>query len=117
MIVEYIRYAVPTDQADEFERTYQEAREALDASDHCLSYELAQGVEEPEHWILRIEWDSLEGHEQGFRRSAEFGPFFQAVKPFFEQIEEMRHYRATDVAAGRQAPGHGAAPAPPVGRT
>lgn len=74
----------------DLERAYQEGRGAFDASDHCLSCELAQGVEEPEHWILRIEWDSLEGYEQGFRRSAEFGAFLRAVKPFFEQIEEMQ---------------------------
>ena len=46
---------------------------------------------------------------------ARLGPFFQAVRPFFEQIEEMRHYRATQVA-GRQAPEHGAAPDPRVSR-
>jgi hypothetical protein len=40
----------------------------------------------------RIEWSSVADHEQGFRRSPGFGPFFAAVKPFFEQIEEMRHY-------------------------
>ena len=108
MVVEYIRYAVPADQADRFEGAYQEGREAFDASDHCLSYELAQGVEEPAHWILRIEWDSLEGHEQGFRRSAEFGAFFEAVKPFFDQIEEMRHYRVTGIAARKPAGEHAA---------
>ncbi len=108
MVIEYIRYTVPTDQAEAFEAGYQRARDALEASEHCLSYELAQGLEEPEHWILRIEWDSLVGHEQGFRKSAEFGRFFQAVKPFFEQIEEMRHYRATEVAARRPAGGRAA---------
>ena len=108
MVIEYIRYAVPTDRAADFESAYLDARTALEASEHCLSYELAQGIEEPEHWILRIEWDSLEGHEQGFRKSREFGPFFKAVRPFFEQIEEMRHYRATDVVARKPAAEHAA---------
>jgi len=48
---------------------------------------------------VRIEWDSLEGHEQGFRKSPGFAPFFAAVKPFFEQIEEMHHYRPTGIAS------------------
>jgi heme-degrading monooxygenase HmoA len=60
---------------------------------------VSRGVEEPTHYIVRIEWDSLEGHEQGFRKSREFAGFFEAVKPFFEQIEEMRHYGRTAVAS------------------
>jgi quinol monooxygenase YgiN len=102
VVVEYIRYALSEAQAGAFEAAYEQARAALDASEHCLSYELSRGVEEPTNYILRIEWDSLEGHEQGFRRSAEFRPFFAAVRPFFDQIQEMRHYDATPVARARR---------------
>ena len=98
MVVEYIRYEIQSHRAAVFEEAYPRVSAALDASEHCLSYELARGVEEPANWILRIEWDSLEGHEQGFRKSPGFGPFFQAVKPFFGQIAEMKHYEATGVA-------------------
>lgn len=101
MIVEYIRYAIPQQDAARFEQAYATARVALDRSEHCLSYELSQGVEEPERYILRIEWDSLEGHERGFRTSADFPAFFAAVRPFFDQIEEMRHYESTPIAAKR----------------
>lgn len=99
MIIEYIRYQIPAAQSGAFEQAYAEAASSLDASVHCLGYELARGVEEPEHYILRIRWDSLEGHEQGFRQSEEFGPFLAAVKPFFGQIAEMKHYDATAVGS------------------
>ena len=97
MVVEYIRYTIPPDQAGEFEAAYRAAGASLDASEYCLAYELSRGVEEPEHWILRIEWDSVEGHEQGFRRSDEFRPFLQAIRPYIGQIDEMKHYEATGV--------------------
>lgn len=98
MIIEYIRYRVPTDRHGEFEAAWAQARTALDAAPECLTYEVAHGVEEPEHYIVRIQWSSLEDHEQGFRGSEAFGAFFAHVKPFFEQIEEMRHYERTDIA-------------------
>ena len=98
MVVEYIRYRIPEESRDEFERAYAEAGKSLDASEHCLGYELSHGVEEPDNYILRIEWDSLEGHEQGFRQSAEFRAFFAAIKPYVDAIEEMRHYDRTSVA-------------------
>jgi heme-degrading monooxygenase HmoA len=94
MIVEYIRYTIPADRAAGFEAAYTAARVSLDESVHCLGYELSRGVEEPDNYILRIEWDSLEGHEQGFRQGPEFRQFFQHVRPFFNDIAEMRHYRA-----------------------
>ena len=99
MVIEYIRYKIAAEHSDEFETAYADASAALDTSQHCLGYELSRGVEEPEHWILRIEWDSIEGHEQGFRSSQEFGPFLQAVRPFMGELDEMKHYEATSVAA------------------
>jgi hemoglobin len=99
MVVEYIRYLIPGERQEQFEAAYRDASGPLDASEHCLAYELSHGVEEPERYILRIEWDSLEGHEQGFRRGP-FPPFLDAVRPFVDDIEEMRHYGVTQIASG-----------------
>lgn len=93
MVVEYIRYTVPSARAEEFEHAYQRAGRVLDADPHCVRLEVARGAEEPEHFVVRIEWDSIEGHEKGFRSSPQFGEFFAAVKPFFDQIQEMKHYQ------------------------
>jgi quinol monooxygenase YgiN len=100
MVVEYIRYQIPQERQETFEAAYRDAAGSLEASDHCLSYELSHGIEESVRYILRIEWDSLEGHEQGFRGSPEFQPFFAAVRPFVDEIEEMRHYDVTSIASG-----------------
>ncbi len=97
MIVEYIRYRILKENQQSFEDAYAEAATSLQASEHCLFYELSHGVEDPENYILRIEWDSQEGHERGFRNNPEFKTFFRAVKPFFDNIEEMRHYAPTVV--------------------
>lgn len=110
MTVEYIRYLVDAQTAPAFEDAYAAARTVLDGSAHCLGYELARCVEEPAHYILRIEWDSLAGHMEGFRRSPEFQTFFRHVRPYINNIEEMRHYEVT--AISRQKKG---APVMPQG--
>jgi quinol monooxygenase YgiN len=92
VVIEYIRYTVPDGRAEEFENAYEVASRVLLDDPHCLGYEISRGVEEPGHFVVRIEWDSVEGHEKGFRTSPAFGEFFAAVKPFFNQIEEMKHY-------------------------
>lgn len=99
MVVEYIRYSIAPARAADFEQAYRRAAEVLDQAAECLSYELSKGVEEPQHYILRIEWKSLEEHEQGFRNSPGFQEFFAAVRPFFNEIDEMKHYERTAVAS------------------
>ena len=93
MILEYVRYLIPAEQAGDFGAAYARAATVLDADEHCLGYEIARGVEEPENWVVRISWDSLEGHEQGFRAAPHFRDFFAAVRPFFGAIQEMKHYQ------------------------
>lgn len=97
MIVEYIRYCIDGDRQQAFEDGYMTAQDALQASSHCLGWELAHCTEHPNQYILRIEWDSAEGHLQGFRRGPEFPRFLAAIRPFVADIEEMRHYEVTSV--------------------
>lgn len=92
MILEYTRYKIDETRRDGFVADYQKAIESLKASKHCLSYELTQCKEDFGLFILRLEWDSEEGHLQGFRKSAEFRSFFAHVGPYVKDIEEMRHY-------------------------
>jgi quinol monooxygenase YgiN len=97
MIVEYIRYE--TERGDGLIAAYEEARRSLDASPHCLGYELSRCSEDAKCFVLRIEWDSAEGHMQGFRSSPEFRALLAAVRPFLPDIREMRHYERTNVSA------------------
>ena len=95
MIVEYIRYRIDPSRNDEFDDAYRRAGEILAASPHCRFWEATRSVDEPENHIVRIEWDSEEGHLQGFRRSPDFKPFLDATGPFYNDIEEMTHYEVT----------------------
>ena len=97
MIVEYIRYQIDEDACDAFEAAYAAAAGPLGDSPHCHRFELTRGVEEPQRYALRIEWDSLEGHTGGFRGSNQFKAFFAHIHPYVDSIEEMQHYETTAV--------------------
>jgi quinol monooxygenase YgiN len=101
MIVEYIRYTIEPSRAKEFMAGYENAAKSLKDSPHCLGYELTQCTEARESYMLRILWDSEEGHIKGFRTSAQFKPFFAAVQPFVKDIAEMRHYELTAIRWAR----------------
>lgn len=92
MIVEYIRYVIEPGRAAAFREAYAGAADLLLADSRCLSYEVAQGVEEPTQFVVRIEWSSLVGHLDGFRLDPAFGEFFALVQPYVDDIDGMHHY-------------------------
>jgi quinol monooxygenase YgiN len=96
MIVEYIRYSIGQDDSQKFVQAYSKASDVLKASPHCLGYEVSRCTEDPTSFVVRINWDSLEGHTQGFRTSPQFSKFFSDVRPFYNNIQEMRHYEVGD---------------------
>ena len=55
MIVEYIRYDIPAQDAAAFEADYAKAWLSLDASPHCMGYELSRCLAESTSYLLRIE--------------------------------------------------------------
>ena len=101
MIVEYTRYKIDQNRRAFFERAYAKAGEALRLSPNCQRYELSHCTDDPNHYTLRIEWDSEEGHLKGFRTSPEFKTFFALVQPYVNDIEEMRHYKV--ISAGEKS--------------
>jgi quinol monooxygenase YgiN len=98
MTVEYIRYKVTEEQNQAFIEAYKDASIELNASPFCMAYELTECEEEVGQFILRIEWTSTDEHINGFRKSEIFPSFFAKVKPYFDNIQEMRHYKLTNVA-------------------
>lgn len=93
MVMEIIRYTIDDGQERAFEEAYEQASNYLEESPHCQSYQTTRCVEEPNRYIVRIEWDSMDGHLKGFRQSPEFRRFFALVRPYFNSIDEMQHYQ------------------------
>jgi truncated hemoglobin YjbI/quinol monooxygenase YgiN len=98
VIVEYIRYRVPPERLAGFEPAYARAADALRAAPQCVHYELSRCLDDPACYLLRIIWTSVDEHLGGFRHGPVFGEFFAEIKPYVEDIEEMRHYAPTSVA-------------------
>jgi quinol monooxygenase YgiN len=92
---EIIRYNVPAAEHAGFEKAYEDAGQYLQASPYCLGYQVIHGNEEPDHYIVIIHWTSRQDHLQLFRKETNFQSFFNLVKPFYNNIAEMKHYDPT----------------------
>ena len=92
MTVEYIRYKITTDKQNQFTQAIDDACKILADYSECLNYQLSHCHEDKANFIWRIEWTSVDRHINGFRKSEQFAKFFQFVKPYFNDIQEMNHY-------------------------
>lgn len=55
MIVEHARYAVTPSRAEGFRQAWAGAAELLQADPRCLAYEIAEAVDEPGLFVVRIQ--------------------------------------------------------------
>lgn len=92
MTIEYLRYRFPDGLGDKFEADYKAAIIFLKQSEYCIGCELSRCEEDPDRYILRIEWTSTKDHIEGFRNSPEFKKFLPLIKTHIKHLEEMHHY-------------------------
>lgn len=82
--------------ADGFEAAYVGAREVLIGAEGCRSVRMTRGIESANRFILLVEWDSVEAHEQNFRTTERFATWRGAIGPYFAGPPRVEHF--TDVA-------------------
>jgi len=92
MILEHAIFPVKPGQAKEFETAWAKARAIITAAKGCKSVEMRQGVENPDTFMLLVEWETLEDHMQGFRQSPAIKEFGALLAPFFAGAPSMDHY-------------------------
>ena len=56
--------------------------------DSSERYEVSRSSRDPTQQVVRIKWDSEDGHLSGFCQSPEFRRIFEAVGPFVHDIQE-----------------------------
>jgi truncated hemoglobin YjbI/quinol monooxygenase YgiN len=105
VIVQYVRYRVPSELSDDFVEAYQRAAACLSRAPECVDYELSRSTAEPSSYILRITWTSAKDQLEGFRNSDLYQEFSSATAPFADDVEEASLYQRTAVrGAGGSIP-------------
>jgi heme-degrading monooxygenase HmoA len=93
MIVEHAVFTVAEADGEKFESAYAQARELLAQTEGLLWVRMHRGLEQPEHYLLLVGWESLEAHEVNFRQSERFPQWRALIGPYFAAAPEVEHYR------------------------
>lgn len=77
----------------DFLAAYDGVRDVLTSTPGCREVRMTQCIETPTRFVLFVEWDSVEAHEQNFRASERFDTWRTAIGPFFAQPPHVEHVR------------------------
>jgi heme-degrading monooxygenase HmoA len=94
VILERALITVKPGQAEAFKSAFAKARPFIEGSKGCRKVEMRPGIENPDSFILLVEWDTVEDHMVGFRESPAFTQWRALLGPHFAGPPAMEHYKA-----------------------
>ena len=93
MILEVAMLDVKPGQAEEFETAFEKAQEIISSMHGYISHQLQKCVENPDRYILLVNWQTLEDHTRGFRESTEYREWRALLHHFYDPFPTVEHYQ------------------------
>lgn len=92
MVLEVAILDVKTGQNGEFEAAFQQAAPLIASIPGYVSHELQKCLEQPQRYILLVQWQTLEAHTIGFRQSAQYQEWKRLLHHFYDPFPTVEHY-------------------------
>ena len=92
MILEVATLDVKPNQVDAFETAFAEAQQIISSMTGYVSHQLQKCVENPNRYILLVNWQTLEDHTIGFRESDEYQEWRALLHNFYDPFPSVEHY-------------------------
>ncbi len=98
MVLEAAPLQVRAGQGAAFEDAFRQAQRIIASMPGYRSHRLERCIERPGEYLLLVEWDTLEAHEQGFRGSPQYQEWKRLLHHFYEPFPVVSHYAAVEGA-------------------
>ena len=79
-------------QAAAFRQAFADAQHIIASMPGYGGHELRRCVEDDHRFLLLVWWDSVESHELGFRRSAQYEQWKRLLHHFYAPFPTVEHY-------------------------
>ncbi|AOW20602.1 antibiotic biosynthesis monooxygenase family protein [Urechidicola croceus] len=92
MILEVAILEIKEGQSSEFEKAFDVAKSIISSMKGYISHQLKKCIEKEDKYILLVEWETIEDHEIGFRKSEEYQEWKRLLHHFYEPFPIVEHY-------------------------
>ena len=93
MILEVATLNIKKGLSAEFEINFQKAERIISSVKGYVSHQLKKCVEQENKYILLVNWETIEDHEIGFRKSEEYQQWKALLHHFYEPFPVVEHYK------------------------
>ena len=93
MILEVAILNVKEGLSKDFEANFKKAEIIISSMKRYISHQLKKCIEEENKYILLVNWETLEDHEIGFRKSNEYQEWKNLLHHFYEPFPTVEHYK------------------------
>ena len=92
MILEVAILNVKDSNEKDFELAFSKAKEIIRSSKGYIKHQLQKCIEIKGKYILLVEWESLEDHTEGFRKSKEYREWKKMLHHFYDPFPTVEHF-------------------------
>ena len=93
MILEVAVLNIKDGLSPEFEKTFEKAQLIIASMKGYITHQLKKCIEKQNKYILLVEWETLEDHEIGFRKSEKYQEWKSLLHHFYDPFPTVQHYR------------------------
>lgn len=92
MIQEAAVLFVKKDQENDFENDFAKASQYISSIEGYLGHSLKKCMEQPNKYLLLVDWRNLEDHTIGFRESAAYLEWKKLLHHYYEPFPIVEHF-------------------------
>lgn len=93
MITEIAILNIKDSQSNEFEKSFEIAKNIISSMKGYLEHELLKCMEQENQYILIVRWENLKDHTEGFRKSEEYQEWKNLLHHYYEPFPTVEHYK------------------------
>ncbi|GEM64906.1 hypothetical protein SF1_28880 [Sphingobacterium faecium NBRC 15299] len=92
MIIELAILNVKKGKQKAFENDFLEASQYISSIEGYLAHSLKKCIEIENQYLLLVEWNSIEAHEVGFRKSPQYLKWKTLLHDYYDPFPQVLHY-------------------------
>jgi heme-degrading monooxygenase HmoA len=93
LILEVAILDVKPGRSQEFESAFRKAEPIIRSAKGYITHDLKKCLEKPDRYILLVQWEKLEDHTEGFRKSPKYEEWKSLLHHFYDPFPVVEHYR------------------------
>ena len=93
MILEVAILNIKKGQSEAFEKAFSSAEKIISSMKGYINHQLKKCIEENDKYILLVNWETIEDHQIGFRKSKKYQQWKTELHHFYQPFPTVQHYK------------------------